>query len=146
MKILIAFIWLMAVLSAPPTGYGQRQGIRGEIFWLGGNQMPGPGRVVAPKLGIQREIFIHKVTTVDKENQVGPFFTQVKTELVTKATSKADGSFKVKLPPGEYSVFVKEPQGFFANLIDKDGKINPIVVQAKRYSWLTITIDYEAAY
>ncbi|HEX5169404.1 MAG TPA: carboxypeptidase regulatory-like domain-containing protein [Cyclobacteriaceae bacterium] len=146
MKILIALISAMAVFTAAPTGYGQRQGIRGEIFWLGGNQMPGPGKIAAPKLGIQREIFIYKVTTVEKEQQTGPFFTDIKTELVAKASSKDDGTFKVKLPPGEYSVFVKEPEGMFANLIDKTGKINPIVVQAKRFSWLTITVDYQASY
>jgi len=146
MKIFIVLIGTVAALTAAPTGYGQRQGIRGEIFWLGGNQMPGPGKIAAPKLGIQREVFIYKITSVEKENQTGPFFTDLKAEFVTKANSKEDGTFKVKLPPGEYSVFVKEPQGLFANLVDKNGKINPIIVQAKRFSWLTITVDYEAAY
>jgi hypothetical protein len=124
----------------------QRQGIRGEVFWVGGNQMPGPGKPATARLGIKREIYIHKVTTVENENQTGPFFADLKSELVTKLLSREDGSFKVKLPPGEYSIFVKEPKGMFANLINGKGKINPVTVQAKRFTWISITVDYEAVY
>jgi hypothetical protein len=139
------FICLIIIVAACGV-HAQRQGIRGEILWLSGNQMPGPGKPNHPRLGIQREIHIYKVTTVEHENQNGPFFSDLKSELVTKISSKDDGTFKVKLPPGEYSVFVKEPEGLFANLIDQNGKINPISVEVKRYSWLPITVDYEAAY
>lgn len=108
--------------------------------------MPGPGKQAAPQLGIQREIYIHEVTTIEKENQTGPFFDEIRSAHVKTIQSKPDGSFKIKLSPGEYSVFIKEPKGFFANLIDSDGKINPINVPLKRFVWMTITIDYEAAY
>jgi hypothetical protein len=141
----MTFICFIIIVTACGV-HVQRQGIRGEILWLSGNHMPGPGKVNQPRLGIQREIHVYKVTTVDQEDQNGPFFSDLKSELVTKLSSKVDGSFKVKLPPGEYSVFVKEPQGLFANLIDQNGKINPVNVQANRYSWLPITVDYEAAY
>ena len=97
-------------------------------------------------MGIQREIYIHEVTTIEKENHTGPFFNKVNSALVKTIQSKPDGSFKIKLPPGEYSVFVKEPNGFFANLIESDGKINPVSVPLKRFVWMTITIDYDAAY
>jgi len=141
--VVCGFLFLIVTV---PSLYGQRQGLKGEVLWLSGNQMPGPGKPVAPQLGIQREIHIYKVTTIEKEKHTGPFFTDVKSELVTKLLSKTDGSFKVKLPPGEYSVFVKEPNGLFANLVEADGKINPVNIPLKRFVWTTITIDYEAAY
>jgi hypothetical protein len=146
MKISVVLSGILFLIVTASTLYGQRQGIRGQVFWVSGNQMPGPGKSASPQLGIQREIYIHNVTTVEKENQVGPFFNEVKSEFVTKVLSKPDGSFKVKLPPGEYSVFVKEPNGLFANLVEGDGKINPVSIPLKRFVWMTITIDYEAVY
>jgi hypothetical protein len=146
MKISVVLLGFLFLILTAPSLYGQRQGIRGEVFWVSGNQMPGPGKSAAPQLGIQREIYIHKVTSIEIENQTGPFFNEIKSEFVTKILSKPDGSFKVKLPPGEYSVFVKEPNGLFANLVESDGKINPATIPLKRFVWMTITIDYEAAY
>ena len=129
------------------TVSAQKQGIEGEVFWLSGNQMPGPGKPHnIPQQGLVREIYIYKVAELHNTVQTDGFFTDVKTELVTKIVSHADGSFKVKLPPGEYSLFTKEPKGLFANLFDKDSKINPVIVKPKKYAWITITVDYESAY
>ena len=74
------------------------------------------------------------------------FFKDIQTPLVTKVLSKPDGSFKLRLPPGKYSVFVKEEDGLFANLFDKNNAINPVTVKEKQYSWLPINVDYKAAY
>jgi hypothetical protein len=145
MNKLFGLLCFALMLAVSPVS-GQRQGIRGEVLWVGGNQMPGPGKIATPKLGVQREVHIYGVTTVDKEGHSGPFYTSVKTDLITKFQTKEDGSFKIKLPPGEYSVFVKEPQGLFANLFDGQGKINPVTVQTKQFTWVVITVDYEAAY
>ncbi len=145
MKNIFILLSIVGVFAMLPS-HAQRQGIKGEIFWVGGNQMPGPGKAATPKLGAQREVHIYKVTTVKNEGQTGPFFNDLKAEFVTKLLSKDDGSFKVKLLPGEYSVFVKESRGLFANLIESNDKINPVTVQSKRFAWLTITVDYEAVY
>lgn len=136
----------IAMFLATFSASAQRQGIKGEVLWIGGNQMPGPGKVATPKLGVQREIHIYSVTTVETEGHSGPFFTSLKADFVAQLQTKTDGSFKIKLPPGEYSVFVKEPQGLFANLFDGDGKINPVTVKSKQFAWVVITVDYEAAY
>jgi len=124
----------------------QKQGISGKVFWLSANQMPGPGMNLTPQQGAPREILIYKVATLQDVTKKGNFFSEIKTELVKKTYSDIEGSFKVKLAPGEYSVFVKEPQGLFANSFDKDNKINPIIVKSGKFSWITINIDYEAAY
>jgi len=126
--------------------YAQREGIQGEVFWLSGNQMPGPGKVSSPQQGVIREIYIYEVTRLQDTEQINGFFTNIKTPLVTKVSSQADGSFHVKLPPGEYSLFVKEEKGLFANLISNDGKVNSVLVKPKKYSYITIAIDYEAVF
>lgn len=138
--LILIFIGLIVEVGA------QKQGIKGQVFWLSGNQMPGPGRESAPHLGIQREIHIYKPTTLADAEQQDGFFNEIKTEFVVKALTKADGRFKIKLPPGEYSVFTREPKGLFANLYDKDNRINIVLVKPKKFTWHVITVDYEAAY
>ncbi|HEX7014764.1 MAG TPA: carboxypeptidase-like regulatory domain-containing protein [Cyclobacteriaceae bacterium] len=140
------FIVLAALMAYPLPGMCQRQGIRGEVFWLSGNQMPGPNRDMAPGFGIKREVCIYEVATREQADQQDVFFSNVRTRLVATVTSDSNGRFKVKLPPGKYSVFVKEPQGLFANLFSTTGEINPVVVEPKKFTWVSITVDYEAAY
>lgn len=123
----------------------QKEGIKGQVFWISGDQ-PGPGSQASPDQGTIREILIYKATSVKDVSQTDQFFVEIKTELVNTVMSMEDGSFKVKLPPGEYSVFTKEQKGLFANVIDHNGCISCVNVSPKRYSWVTITIDYEATY
>lgn len=124
----------------------QQQGIKGEVLWLSGNQMPGPGKLTKPKKGIVREILVYNAVRLQDVEQTNGFFSSIKTDLVAKTKSDSKGCFKIKLPPGQYSVFIKEPQGLYANLYNQDGQLNYIEVKPKQYSTLTITVDYEAAY
>ena len=124
----------------------QKQGLQGQVFWVSGNQMPGPEAVLSPNQGAVREVLIYEITSISDATQVGPFFRDIKTKLVATTQSKPDGTFKVKLPVGSYSIFTREKNGLYANLFDNQGYINPVVVKAGQYAWKTITIDYDAAY
>lgn len=146
MKITGLMILLMGLLAPEPSALCQRQGIRGKVFWLSGNQMPGPDREMAPNLGIKREIQVYEITTLQDVEQQGAFFSNIKTRLVATGESREDGSFKVKLQPGKYSVFVKEDKGLYANLFTSNGEINPVTVSSRKYTWISITVDYEAVY
>lgn len=125
----------------------QQQGICGKVSWVEGNQMPGPGPHARPKAkGIAREIHIYEAATLQQAVRENGFYKDIKTTLVAKTTSKADGSYKVKLPPGRYSVFTKESNGLFANLFDQTGAINPVTVEAGKFTILDISVNYKAAY
>jgi len=141
-KLLLSILLVVVQLSAE----AQKQGIKGQVFWLSGNQMPGPEKKLPPHQGIVREIIIYPEIKLKDTKQTDGFFTDIQGNPVATVVSKADGSFKIKLPPGKYSVFIKEPKGLFANLFDGHGIINPIVVKAKQYTWITLTVDYEAVY
>jgi hypothetical protein len=141
-----SFFALLILVGSVLIANAQKQGICGKVFWVSGNQMPGPGSNVSSQQGVAREIFIYKITTLQDVDQKETFFSNIKTEFVTKSFSNTDGSFKIKLPPGAYSVFVNDPQGFFANLFDKENRINPTIVKPNQFSWMTINIDYEASY
>lgn len=125
---------------------GQKQGLTGQVFWVSGNQMPGPEAVLSPNQGAVREVLIYELTTFNDVTQVGPFFRDIKTRMVASTQSKPDGSFKVKLQPGTYSVFTREKNGLYANLFDEKTNINPVTIKNGHYAWKTITIDYEVAY
>ncbi len=139
-----AFCLLLIVSSL--SVFSQKQGLEGQVFWVSGNQMPGPEAVLSPNQGAIREVMIYELTTVSDATQVGPFFRDIKTRLVVCVQSKADGKFRVKLPEGTYSVFTKERNGLYANLFDEKGNINPVVIKPGQFAWKTITIDYDAAY
>lgn len=136
----------LLLLVASFTVFSQKQGLNGQVFWVSGNQMPGPEAVLSPNQGAVREILVYELTTLADATQVGPFFRDIKTKLVGTAQSKPDGTFKIKLPIGNYSVFTKERNGLYANLFDGQGNINPVAVRAGQYAWKTITIDYDVAY
>jgi hypothetical protein len=94
-----------------------------------------------PNAGIKREVVIHQLTTLWQAKHENGIFTTVPTEMVMSVMTENDGSFKVKLPPGEYSVFIKEGGALYANLFEQN-RINPVVVKPKQYSWVTITVEY----
>jgi hypothetical protein len=142
MKYLLFFLLTLGSMVC----VAQKQGLKGQVFWVSGNQMPGPESILSPNQGAVREILIYELTSFKDVTQVGPFFRDIKTKLVANVTSKPDGTFKVKLMPGAYSVFTKEKNGLYANLFDEKNNINPVTIREGQYAWKTISIDYEAAY
>ena len=124
----------------------QRQGIEGRVEWLSGNQMPGPERKVTPAKGVKREIWIYEPVSTQQADSDGVFYTNIRARLVRKVKSKSNGNFRVNLPPGEYSLFVKETRGLFANQFDGQGRINCVLVKSAQFSRISIIVDYKAAY
>lgn len=124
----------------------QQQGICGKVVLTTGNQMPGPDRVSNVPQGIVREVYIFEATTLDQVISENGFFKKVNTKLLKKITTKKDGSFRISLPPSTYSIFIKEPDGLWANSFDGQGRINPIVVNTGEFTSVSINVNYQAAY
>jgi hypothetical protein len=139
-------------MKANSTEQEQNQGIKGKVVWLEGNLMPSIGDdpldVRGESGGVKREIHIHKLTSINQTQQVnGVFFNNIQTEKVKVVTSDEKGNFKAELPPGRYSVFIKEgDKGFFANLFDGHNNINPVTVEENEFKEIKIEINYEASY
>jgi hypothetical protein len=143
MKLKLLFVLL--IFSSFHALHAQQEGVKGQVFWIYGDKMPGPEKR-SPMQGVVREIDVYELTTLADVDQGNGFFKKIYTRFVTSTTSAEDGTFKIKLPPGKYSLFVKEENGFYANLFDSDKNICLITVKPKQYAWMTITIDYEATY
>lgn len=124
----------------------QNQGICGKVIWVEGNQMPGPGKKSTANPGVERELHVYEAVTSHQAGQANGFYTDIKTKLIAKVKSKADGTFKIKLSPGVYSVFTKESEGLFANTFDQNGVINAVVVDKGKFTKTDIIINYKAAY
>jgi hypothetical protein len=140
------FLVLAITIMLSSAVLAQRQGITGKIEWLSGNQMPGPDRTPQQASGIKRKIWIYEPVTLQQTKADGVFFSEIDARLVKKINSKSDGTFCVKLPPGAYSIFVKEKTGLFANSFDGDGRISSVTVIPGEFAKIVIRVDYEAAY
>lgn len=101
----------------------------------------------AKGIPIERDIYIFKaVKQQDALSAGGTFYKSINGELVYRLKSRKDGTFKVKLPPGRYSIFVMEKDGYFANIFDGDNYINPVTVQANKFTAIQIQVNYKAFY
>lgn len=143
MKYLLCLGLLLAIIPA----FAQNQGIAGRVEWISGNQMPGPDKPATKANGIKREIWIYQPTTMaDASATDGVFFSDIKTTLIKKVKSNCKGRFRVKLAPGEYSIFIKEKKGLFANQFDGQNRIHCVAVKPGEFTEITIQVNYEAAY
>ena len=123
-----------------------RQGVTGQVLWLEGNLMPGPGRNTTQGEPVVREIYFYNPVKMKDLKGSGNLYEEVPGEAVAVATSDTEGNFSVKLKPGQYSVFTKEPQGYFASSFNGEGVVNPVKVQENEITEMNIKINYKAVY
>lgn len=124
------------------------QGIKGQVLWQAGNQMPSPDAPASTgKKGVQRTLYIYKLTNASQTTSTdGVFYTGIQTNLVTQVVTDAKGNFAVNLAPGQYSLFSKEEQGLYANLFDGKMNIFPVEVQKGQVTTIEFLINYKANY
>lgn len=128
-----------------------QQGIQGKVLWLEGNMMPTiveDSQQVKDNTGtpVERQVFIYQLTHQNQAKKEAAFYTDISTPLVKKVETDAEGRFQVYLEPGRYSLFVKEPQGWYANLFDEKGYIHPVSVSKDSLSRVILKVDYKAFY
>lgn len=123
-----------------------KQGIEGRLIWVEGNQMPGPDRKPTPSQGVAREVYIYPLLSLSDVKIEGVFVSEVNQQPIIKIQSDQNGNFAVNLPPGEYSVLIKETDGLFVNAFDSQNHLNPVVVGSRDITRVEISINYLAAY
>lgn len=119
------------------------QGVWGDVWFWQGDFMPGtPTGTVTP---VSREIVIFEPTTLNDvayDRDGSGLITQILTNEVARTTSDTDGFFQISLPPGDYSVFAVEGDGFYANGTDGEGVILPVTVRTGEVDDVLVNIDY----
>lgn len=134
-----SFIIVLWVLLLSARLVAAQQGIRGTVSALEANQMPGPGQKRAEAKPVQRTILVYALTNQQQVRMENGIFSEIKTKLIGQVRSKRNGRFRISLGPGRYSIFVKEPDGLYANLWDGDMNIHPVTVTAN--TWLEVNIE-----
>lgn len=140
------FLFLLMSCIALKPNQKTKQGICGTVLLKQGNQMPGPGRIASPGQAVVREIAIYQLTNLSEAKTNGTYFTGIKTACVAKTSSNGRGYFEVALPAGQYSVFVVEKEGLYANYFNGKGSINPVEVLKDSLIRKDIYISHKAAF
>ena len=135
------------ILAYTVTGPA-RQGIEGHIYRISGNQMPSPDVKPTPPQGVKTILYVFDLTNLTQVNRQGAstFYTSVGTRLVKKAETDSSGYFKISLPPGNYSLFVKIGSLYYANWFDGSDHIAPVHVKPGEFAQVTFKMDYDASY
>jgi hypothetical protein len=128
------------------TVFAQRQGIRGQVFRSPDEPIPREKTRLSsesePQFGLVCTVEVYPLTTSEQaRHQEGNFFEVIGATPLATDKSKADGSFKLKLPPGEYSLFIRLPQGLYAGQIDENGRLGYVNVKKSTFTWTSIIVE-----
>lgn len=134
----------------PPSQLGRvsiDEGVAGQVWFWRGDFMPGcPSGEIR---GVERVVYVHELTHQDQttaaEPYQGPFVTAIATAVVDSVRSDSRGFFQLRLPPGRYSLFVREGERVYANRWDA-GYVQPVEVQPGRVTRAQLDLTYEAAF
>lgn len=145
--IILNFICACISTKKPSTD----QGIKGEVRWVEGNLMPAVGDTTINMrykgIPIKRELYIFQAVKKDDVISGGAqFYKKVNVDLVARIQTNSKGFFKLDLPPGYYSIFVLEEDGFFANTFAENGFISPVTVHENEFTEIIIMVNYKAYY
>jgi hypothetical protein len=138
----------LSSLTASTDAGCSRSGIKGHVYLVKGNQMPSPDRPPSAPAGLETELYVHALTSLDQVTRDGvtAFYTQVNTPLITTVKTDASGAFSLKLAPGMYSLFVKKGDKYYANLFDDKNHIYPVEVVSGKMTEVEFKADYDAVY
>lgn len=152
-KILIAFLFVSITTGCGIKQYSAkkgekiRQGIAGQVFELIGNQMPSPDRPSNPDGSpIQATVYVFELTNHSEQTHESGVYSNITTKKIAAIKTTANGEFKIALPEGVYSLFVKIEEGYFANLYDDKMNIHPIMISKDQITTTKVKIDHKATY
>jgi hypothetical protein len=123
-------------------------GISGFVRQAVGNQMPDPNEPRPAPAVFETTVYVYELTPVTKTVRMGtsPIFTKIETKLIDSVDTDKKGYYQFKLPPGNYSVFVKQEGHFFASIFDDKNNANPVKVEQGKVSALDVVVNNKASY
>lgn len=143
--VLVLSVVISGYLPAETTFCGR--GLKGHVYWVGGNQMPSPEEPPVKPRGMKTTLYIYQLTHISQvvQKEQSPFFTSISTPLVKTVETNDKGHFRVKLKPGKYSLFVKKDDLFFSAQRDEKNNIHPVEVKSGMTE-VVFNVNYSAAY
>jgi hypothetical protein len=124
----------------------QKQGIKGNIYRVSGNQMPSPDLAPAKPKGMKAILAVFELTNINQLKSIGKFYETPPTKRIKEMQTNEDGSYKVKLKPGLYSLFVKIDSLYYSNVFDDKFNIHPVEVKKGKWALDNFKVSYDAVY
>ena len=137
---------LVAIFGFSRPDDCKRQGIKGYVRLVRGNQMPSPDVPRSEPPGMKTTLYVYELTNTSQVIAQGAFYESVSTKLIKEVKTDDKGYFKVKLKPGIYSLFVKKGDLFYSNIFDDKNNIHPVEVKKGEWAELDFRADYDAVY
>ncbi|HEV2355829.1 MAG TPA: carboxypeptidase-like regulatory domain-containing protein [Puia sp.] len=150
-------LWLTLISgSVTPRSGVQRSGIEGRLYAIAGNRMPGPPRRYndtvrgdntlqrpATGPGIKGTICVFELTNDRQVTRKGtsPYCEAVHTRLIRQADTDDKGNFRIPLPPGTYSVFIRENGLYYAGRRDEKNNIAPVTVAPGKWTRVDYSVE-----
>ena len=125
-----------------------RQGVKGRVYEVSGNQMPSPDAPPPAPKGISTTVYIYELTNISQTERINtsPFYKTIRTRFIQSVTSDSTGYFSIALPAGNYSLFTKVDGRFYANNFDTANNIAAVTVEENKVSESNIKISAKAVY
>jgi hypothetical protein len=146
----VFFIGLLAVCKPPMKQNTEliKQGIEGNVRLLTGNAMPMKDAPAAEAKPFETTVYVYPPIKLQEiaSFAVNGVYTQLPGKELFSVKTNEKGAFSFPLPEGKYAVFVAYKKGFFANISNAEGYVQPIVVEKNKLSTINITIDADAVY
>jgi hypothetical protein len=125
------------------------QGLWGDVlFYEGEFGGDDPDGKIEP---IVRTIYIYEPThnkrVTWQNSEFGAFAGSIATRLIDSTTSDETGFYQIALPPGKFSLFVREEYGLYAPHLNlSTGELGTVQVYPERLTRFNIRINYAARY
>lgn len=135
----------------PPDNHERvtiKQGIWGNVWLWQGDFMPSTETELRGSItAVSREVRIYEPTSMQETvPSIGTRFTRINSRLVGTVESQGNGFFQVSLPPGQYSLFVREDSTFYANWFNGQGYVLPVTVAKDSVTKFQVDLTYGAVY
>ena len=150
MKILIGLLPViclsMASFRTSESEFCGRQGIKGHVYLVKGNQMPSPDRPPSQAPGMKTILYVYELTNVSDVSREGAFYKTISTKLIKEIATDENGYFKARLKPGRYSLFVKKGDLFYSSVFDDKNNIHPVEVKKGKWTEEEFKANWDAVY
>jgi len=122
--------------------------VTGKVQRVVGNQMPSPDLANEEPAGYSATVYFFEPTLMNMGQPTGEqgVFLMTDKKLVAKVLAEKDGSFKLKIKPGKYSVLLGKDGQYYSNISDIEGLINPIEVSKSNKKPIVLRADWGAIY
>jgi hypothetical protein len=125
-----------------------KQGVRGYVRELKGNQMPSPGMPKHEGMGIPATVCIYPLVNLSQvePDQKASFYDAIYARVIKTVQADSTGYFEASLDTGTYSLFIRIGGLYYASLTDQFNHLAPIRVEAHKVTDIALTYRDRVTY